>query len=371
MHYRCWSCGRGCGLDEKIAFCPCGGFFTLEGAGIFSRGALKNRDRTIWRYREAFGLPEGTDPVTMGEGHTPLVSRKIQGSRLSFKLDYLQPSGSFKDRGASVLLSLVRALGVTRVVEDSSGNAGAAVSAYAAAAGIACRVFVPGYTPAGKLTQIRLTGAEVLEVPGTRQDTNEAAMAAARGAYYASHLWNPFFARGLQSAAFEIWEDRPGSIPPRLIVPVGSGGYLEGLYLGFRALKEAGYAGSMPALIGVQTERCRPIHQAFLEGKDDYAAVGIEPTVAEGIAVQKPPRAAAVLRAVRDSGGMTISVSEAEILAALRILFSLGLFVEPTSASVLAAWLKLPKEEREDAVLVLTGSGLKETRKLAELFPEP
>ena len=201
--------------------------------------------------------------MTLGEGRTPLVRREIAGQDVAFKLDYLQPSGSFKDRGASVLMTLVKFLGVEQIVEDSSGNAGAAMAAYAAAAGIGCTIYSPDYTPDGKLVQIRLYGAWVEKVSGTRQDTNDAAIRAAATSLYASHLWNPFFGQGLATAAYEIWEQMGGRVPPAVIVPIGSGGYLEGLAIGFRALVRAGYAAEMPRLIGVQADHCAPLHLAW------------------------------------------------------------------------------------------------------------
>jgi threonine synthase len=368
MAYTCFTCGNKYSLSEKLFRCPCGSFLQVEPHGFFSKKQLDRRDLSIWRYREAFGLPEQVEPVSIGEGRTPVVRRKVEDTDLLFKLDFLQPSGSFKDRGASVLISLAKSLEVSQVVEDSSGNAGAAISAYAAAAGIRCTVYVPAYTPEGKLIQMKLYGSEVVKVPGKRQNANEAVIEAAKEAYYASHLWNPFFPMGLQSAAFEIWEQLGGKLPSRVVVPIGGGGFLEGLYLGFVALKQAGHVREIPKLIGVQAEQCPPIHRAFQEGLPDYREMEVEATVAEGIAVQKPPRGKAVLQALRDSGGHTVGVHDEEILSAEKILFSLGLFVEPTSASALAGWRKLPKEEKEGALVMLTGNGLKETKKLSDLF---
>ncbi len=355
-------------MSEKRFRCDCGGFLEVEVEKIFPKNKLYKRDTSIWRYREAFGLPEGLATVSLGEGFSPVIKRVVEGTALYFKLDYMQPTGSFKDRGASVLMTLVKSLGVQSVVEDSSGNAGAAVSAYAAAAGIGCTIFVPGYTPEGKLVQIQLYGSEVVKVPGKRQDANDAAIRASDKSFYASHLWNPFFPIGLQSSAFEIWEAFDGDTPGSIVVPVGSGGYLEGLFLGFKRLKDAGYINRIPRIIGVQAEKCQPIHRAFIDGLDSYAEIEVDVTVAEGIAVQKPPRASAVLAAIRESGGKTISVSENEIIESLGKLFKLGIFVEPTSASVFAAWYKLEVAERENALLILTGSGLKEVKKLVELF---
>lgn len=368
MHYNCFSCDRQYPISERRFRCECGGFLTIPTADFFTREALADRDLSIWRYREAFGLPAEAEPVSLGEGRTPLVRRRIGGQEVAFKLDFLQPSGSFKDRGASVLMTLVKWLGVPAIVEDSSGNAGAAMAAYAAAAGVRCTIFSPAYTPDGKLTQIRLYAARVEKAPGTRQDANDAAIRAAASSFYAGHLWHPFFGQGLASTAYELWEQMAGGVPSAVIVPVGSGGYLEGLFIGFRALMRAGYTAGLPRLIGVQADRCAPIHLAWQDGLNDYAAITPQPTVAEGIAVQRPPRAAAVLAAIRESGGRTVGVSEEEILDATRALLRLGLFAEPTSAATLAGWRKLPAAEREDAVLILTGSGLKQTQRLGELL---
>ncbi|MFH1756442.1 MAG: pyridoxal-phosphate dependent enzyme, partial [Pseudomonadota bacterium] len=130
------------------------------------------------------------------------------------------------------------------------------------------------------------------------------------------------------------------------VLPIGGGGFLEGLYLGFVALKRAGYIRKYPQIIGVKAEKCPPIHRAFQQGLPDFLEMEVERTVAEGIAVQRPPRAKTVLKALRESGGFTVGVEEEEILSAEKVLFSLGLFAEPTSASALAGWFKMPPKER-------------------------
>ncbi|MFW6180622.1 MAG: threonine synthase [Spirochaetota bacterium] len=368
MHYTCSLCHRSSPVAPTLFRCGCGGFFLAGQGRIFPREAPGGREAAIWRFREAYGLPEDLKPVSLGEGRTPLLPATVDGTGLLFKLDFLQPTGSFKDRGASVLISVVKTLGVKKVIEDSSGNAGAAVAAYCAAAGIGCTVFVPGYTPEEKLIQIRIYGARVVKVPGTRQDAHEAAVQASRRTFYASHLWSPFFAQGIRSAAFEIWEELGERAPSLVVAPLGSGGLVEGLFEGFRMLHQAGYAAKVPALVGVQAEHCSPIHTAFTTGLEDYAEVDTRSTVAEGISVQRPPRARAVLKALRESSGRTLSVTEEEILQALRELVSLGLYVEPTSAAALAGWRRLPAREQEGAVVVLTGHGLKEPTKLGTLL---
>jgi threonine synthase len=364
--YICRLCGAHYPFETPLYRCACGGFLDVAGPDMFDRGSLSSRPRTIWRYRESFGLPDDARPVSLGEGCTPLIERVLDGLPIFFKLDFLNPSGSFKDRGASVLATCLQRLGVKRAVEDSSGNAGAALAAYTAAAGIECTVFVPDYTPEAKTVQMKIYGARVVKVPGTRQDSSEAAIRSAEMSFYASHLWQPYFIMGLKSAGFELWEDLGGELPRAVILPLGSGGYVEGLHLAFESLRAAGYASRMPRLIGVQSRSCRPLHEAFVRGLEEYAEVQVERSVAEGIAVQRPPRSRAVLAAIRSSGGYTVAVEEQQILDAARRLASIGLYVEPTSAVTLAAWRSLDREDRKGAVLLLTGSGLK--AKYAELL---
>ncbi|MFQ3620145.1 MAG: pyridoxal-phosphate dependent enzyme [Spirochaetales bacterium] len=337
-----------------------------EGAP-FPSDVLSHRGFSIWRYRECYHLPNTAPSLSLGEGWTPLVKQEVEGKQVYFKLDYLMPSGSFKDRGACVLVSLCKALGIEEIVEDSSGNAGAAIAAYCAAAGIRCRIFAPSYTPDSKLSQTRLLGAEVVKVPGSRQQTNEAVLKAATTTYYASHLWNPFFIQGHASVAFELWEQFRGQLSKQIVLPVGSGGYLEGLFRGLRILQITGLLKQIPRIIGIQSENCSPLQEAFALGLDSTPPVESKPTIAEGIAVSRPPRAAAVLEAVRFTKGTLLAVSEEAILAAHAYLLRLGFFTEPTSAVALAGWLSLPKKERDSSVILLSGHGLKEPEKIAQL----
>lgn len=370
MHFKCASCHAELSVAEKRYRCACGGYLTVEPEQLFDPGQLHTRDLTIWRYREAFGLPHGCEALSLGEGRSPLLRQRIAETDVWIKLDSLQPSASFKDRGAAVLMSYIRWLGITDVVEDSSGNAGAAASAYAAAAGMRCRIFTPDYTPAGKLVQMRLYGSTVKKVTGTRNDAMLAAVEASRSGYYASHLWNPYFVMGLKSCAFEIWEQLGRRAPESVVVPLGSGGNLEGIYDGFRQLHQAGLVDGIPRMIGVQSAACAPLHDAFVRQAKTVREVPTQPTVAEGIAVARPPRAAAVLAALRSSGGCTLEVGEQEIIDATRILFRMGIFVETTSAAAVGGWLSLPADERHGAVIVLTGHGLKGADKYGHLFPE-
>ncbi len=340
----------------------------LPGIG---RGDIDRSRRSLWRYAAALPLAV-RNPVSLGEGMTPLVRRAWRGVQALFKLDYLMPTGSFKDRGASVMISVLRQQGVERVLEDSSGNGGAAIAGYAAAAGIGAKILVPAATQPGKTVQMRAYGAEVELVPGTRQDTAEEALRQAERIFYASHNWQAFFLQGTKTLAYELWEELGFRAPDNVIVPLGAGSNVLGCDIGFCELLRHGEIGRLPRLFGVQPANCASIHASFVRGTDEPVPVAIAPTIAEGTAIAKPVRLREVLGALRRSGGATVTVSEDEIIAAFRELAAAGLYVEPTSAGTAAALSKLVVEgtirAEETTVLLLTGSGLKATRRIGELL---
>lgn len=363
----CATCRQVVPVDTRRWRCTCGGLYDLKTTAAFPKDAILDRPSTLWRYREALPLPEGGDVVTLGESVTPLLPwRDLPGTHL--KLEFLFPSGSFKDRGACLMLSHMQHLGIRAAVEDSSGNAGAAVAAYAARAGIACRIFVPAATSRGKLTQIESYGATVVPIAGSREDAAAAARAEADRSYYASHVFNPLFFQGTKTFAFEVWEQLGFRAPERVILPVGHGTLYLGAYLGFRDLLEAGEIPRLPRLIGVQAEHCAPLAAAW---RGDPAPPP-RPTAAEGIRIAAPDRAASILAACRETGGDLLTVSESEIVSALRTLARTGLYVEPTAAAAPAGALKLRAAGRlpdgEIAVIPLTGSGLKAGHAIAELL---
>ena len=351
--------------------CACGGLLDLRWSSRFPRQAIRSRPPGLWRYAEAIPAEPAGDLVTWGEGFTPLVPVTVGESRVLFKLEFLFPSGSFKDRGASVLISHLRALGATKVVEDSSGNAGAAVAAYCARAGIAAEIYVPASTSADKLHQIEAYGASLVRVPGTREDTAAAALAAAASAPYASHIYNPYFFHGTKTFAFEIWEQLGFRAPDSVVLPVGHGTLFLGAYYGFRELLEAGEIERLPRLIGVQAAACAPLVEAFRTRGDRIPAVPIAETAAEGIRIADPPRWRQILAATEETRGLIVAVSEAQIAKALRWLARLGLYVEPTAAAVVGALEDLANcfflGARETVVVPLTGSGLKAGAKVAKL----
>lgn len=335
-----------------------------------TRDAIDPATRSLWRYRAAFPfIPE--NPISMGEGCTPLIARELHGARALLKCEWFMPTGSFKDRGASVMLSLLRSQGVTAVLEDSSGNGGAAVSAYAAAGGMAATIMAPASTSPAKTVQMRAHGARVELIPGTRQDTSDAAVAAADRIFYASHNWHPFFLHGTKTLAYELWEDLGFVAPDNVIVPCGAGSNVLGCEIGFAELLRAGAIERMPRIFAAQPRNCAPIAAAFL-ADDEAAVAAILPTIAEGTAIARPIRLHEVLGVLRETGGGAVMSSEDEITTATFDLARMGIYVEPTAAQAAAAFAKLLAAgtitAEQTTVVVLTGSGLKATSRIAEML---
>jgi threonine synthase len=335
------------------------------------RNMIDRGKRSLWRYAAALPV-EVPDPITMGEGLTPLVSRTWRGVPARFKLEWISPTGSFKDRGASVMVSILRSQGVTKLLEDSSGNGGAAIAAYAAAGGLKAKILVPASTAQDKIVQMRAYGAEIELVSGTRQDVSDAAARQAATIFYAGHNWQPFFLQGTKTLAYELWEDLKFNEPDNIIVPTGAGSNIMGCDIGFSELLRRGEIPSLPRLFAAQPENCAPLHASFKAGSDDLVPIEVRPTIAEGASIAKPVRTREVLGALRRSGGATVAISEAEIEKALFELSRIGLYAEPTSALAAAAFTRLLErgviQPTETTVIVLTGSGLKTTRRVGELM---
>lgn len=323
--------------------------------------------RSLWRYAAALPfLP--ARPISMGEGCTPLVELALHGGTALLKCEWFMPTGSFKDRGASVMLSLLREQGVSAVLEDSSGNGGAAISAYAAAGGMAATIFVPASTSPAKTVQSRAAGAHITLVPGTRQDCADAAECEATRIFYASHNWQPFFLHGTKTLAYELWEDFGFNAPDNVIVPCGAGSNVLGLFIGFSELLRAGQIARLPRIFAAQPAHCAPIARAAL----GLAPVAARPTIAEGTAIAQPLRVTECLEALRVSGGGAVMLEEAEIAEAALMLARRGVYVEPTCAQAAAAFGRLLAAgsiaPRESTVVVMTGTGLKSTPRYAELL---
>jgi threonine synthase len=332
-----------------------------------SRDEIATGTRSIWRYAAAFPwMPKA--PISMGEGCSPLVERALQGGTALLKCEWFMPTGSFKDRGASVMLSLLRDQGIAAVLEDSSGNGGAAVSAYAAAGGMAATIFVPASTSPAKTVQSRAAGAAIELIPGSRQDCADAALAKSAELFYASHNWQPYFLEGTKTLAYELWEDLGFRAPDNVIVPCGAGSNVLGCWLGFSELLRAGQIAKLPRIFAAQPANCGPIARAAL----GLPAEAAQPTIAEGTAIAQPIRLPECLTALRDSEGGAVLLSEEEIAQASLALARGGVYVEPTCAQAAAAFSRLVDERRiatrETTVVVLTGTGLKATPRYAEML---
>ncbi|KDF02216.1 pyridoxal-5'-phosphate-dependent protein subunit beta [Mycolicibacterium aromaticivorans JS19b1 = JCM 16368] len=350
---QCRSCAREFDVAELVWRCPCGGVLDVI---------------ETWRPDgdSVLPVPVGAS-TTLGEGNTPMIPSKTSPG-IRFKLEFLNPTLSFKDRGAVVLAALAERLGVGEVVVDSSGNAGTAAAAYFARAGINCQVLVPAATSPEKLAQIRAHGAALTLVPGDRAATAAAAARIAQrpGIFYASHVYHPYFMHGVKTYGYEIWQQNGRRLPAAVLVPVGNGTLLLGCHLAFTELVGAGLADRMPALIAVQAAGCAPLAAAW-DGRDP----DLGSTLAEGIAITAPPRAEQILAAVRDSGGAIVTVDDDAIVAGRQALGREGLFVEPTAAVCYAAaagaaarsgpdWQRITDLlAGGDVVIPLCGAGLK------------
>ncbi|MGB9666691.1 MAG: pyridoxal-phosphate dependent enzyme [Candidatus Cryosericum sp.] len=364
---RCAQCGREFEDDGRRTRCDCGGMLDVHFEPTFKPAMVSGRRYDLWRYREA--LPVGDDIVTLGEGWTPLLPIPFDGRHLLVKQEQLFPTGSYKDRGAAILMTHLRELGVKRVVEDSSGNAGCAVAAYAARAGIEADIYVPEGAASAKTQQIEAYGASLHHIHGTREDTARAALAAASSCAYASHVYNPWFLQGTKTFAYEVAEQLGWTAPEALVLPAGNGTLLLGAYLGFSELLQAGVIQRMPRLVAVQASACAPLAAAFAEGQEEPALVSTSATAAEGIAIASPARGAQILAAVRATGGLFVAVSEDEIVASLRECCRRGWFIEPTAAAVIAGARRYACTAvlGETIVTAFTGHGLKAPAEIAEL----
>ena len=362
--YICSECASKFPIDDRRFRCDCGGALDLEKEVSFPIDEIARRKPTLWRYREAIPIGDDANIISFDEGMTPLVRWNFNGFDLLAKVDYLFPTGSFKDRGATVFLSYLNEIGVKRFIEDSSGNAGSAAAAYAARGGMECEIYCPDYASEGKLAQVMMYGAELRKIQGTRADTSEAVLKSAKNEYYASHNWNPFYLEGLKTAAYEIAEQLGWRSPDNIVCPLGYGGYILGLFMGFNELLEHGLISKMPRLFGVQSEACCPVYQAFRDNSDKIAEYEqVNSTLAEGVCAAEPVRGKMILKVFAESGGGVTTVSEEEIIEGVRTLAAQGFFVEPTSAVVVSAIDHFQKEgmlsDDEQTVVILTGIGLK------------
>ena len=318
--------------------------------------------RGLWAFSEFLPV---TRHVTLGEGFTPLVDAPDWDA--TFKLEYVSPTGSFKDRGAATVVSRAVERGADRIIEDSSGNAGAAIATYAARAGLDADIYVPASIAAAKRRAIEAVGARVAEVAGDRETVAAACRnvveaseerrsstnrTASGGGWYASHAWNPAFFAGTATLGIELAAQRDWAVPDAVVVPLGHGTMLLGAYRGFRALVEAGWTDRMPRLLAVQAAGYAPIAGHLGPETNDLA---------DGIRVREPVRREAVADAIDATDGDAVAVSSNAVARAHDALRAGGFDVEPTAAAAIAGLREYRDrgvlEGGADVVVPLTGRG--------------
>ena len=351
---RCNDCGANAApVDWRCK--TCGGSLDLARLPAFDAASIVAGDFSLWRYRAMLPVERR---FSLGEGMTPLVPAVLDGIRFHAKLEYLYPTGSFKDRGTATMLNHLAAKGASKVIDNSSGNAGASLAAYAGVAGLAATVFVPAATAVeSKKRLIRSFGGAIIESHDYLADV----YAAAEQTTYASHAWSPYFVLGQQTAAWETWEQLGRRAPDAVATPVGHGGLFLGFYRGFKALHDAELIEKLPRMIAVQSAGVDPIARGWETGSAAPPEIKPGPSIADGILVDVPARGEQILRALYNSFGFALRVDNDAIAAAQKRMHGKGFMIEATSAVTAAALPRIRERIGAEAELViaLTGSGLK------------
>ena len=363
MKYRitCSKCGRPSLSLLNYRCQSCSAPLNVEQHGKFEEEKIHGKNRSLWRYSHAFPYIDEADIVSLGEGWTPLVKFS---NNVSFKLENLNPTGSFKDRGSSILVSALHKLireADGYMSEDSSGNAGASIAAYSARAGLKAKVYVPETVSGPKLNQIQFYGAEVVKVAGGRSKVANEAQKVGKGKFYVGHILHPLFRDGMRSLAYEIVEQLDWRAPESIYLPVSAGTLLLGLISGFNHLRESSILRTMPRIVACQTNQVSPLYHQFKNLA--YTPPRHLTSIADALVSVNPPLLEVMVERLKAVNGDAVIVDEDEILFAFKELSKHGFFVEPSSAVAYAGYKKQVdnKDVSKDdyAVVVLTGTGLK------------
>ena len=352
MKWRCNYCGfEGDASRTYYWRCPrCGSPLSLD----YPVECEFSNSNVVWeRYS---GFTPFKPSKWRGEGLTPLVSEKNSGHTLLFKLDYLNPGGSFKDRGTALSIAYAYMLGYKKTLVDTSGNTGISVALYSKLYGLEPTIVMPKTAPVGKKKAVLKLGGRLVEAESRTAATQLVEEYTREpGVYYVGHLWSPLYIIGHATIAYEVYEDY--GVPDYVILPIGSGGLLLGVVYGFEKLRECGFIEKTPRIIGVQGYSCQPVYRA-LYGVEEK---GEDSTLADGVMVYNPPRAGEVAGKIREHGGDVVLVGNTEISRAHSELWQMGFLVEPTSAIVYAAYWRIREKipSNSSILMVLTGSGLK------------
>ncbi|WP_196600079.1 threonine synthase [Pectinatus frisingensis] len=362
MDFVCSECGNRESADTYKPRCDkCGGLWKLDfKPPKFDLDEVDKGTWSIFRYRRFMPVDDDSwRNISLGEGMTPIIDFD---DGILFKMEYYMPTLSFKDRGAAMLMSHCHSIGVKNVVQDSSGNAGDSVAAYAGRAGIKCEIFVPQGTSPKKIGMIRAHGAVCNVVQGSRDNCADVCRAKVKkeGVYYANHVYNPLFYEGTKTYVYEVYE-QIGRIPENIIIPVGNGTLFLGVIKGLEELLAAGIIDKMPQIIIAQSAQCAPFVKAVEKHAKIPSKVEVKPTLAEGIAVGVPMRGKEILEYIYKYDVRTIAVPEEMILPTRGRLAAKGIFCEHTTAASYAAYKLYCKQygRMKECLIPMCGAGLK------------
>lgn len=342
----------------------------LTAAGrTLKRETLATRERSLWRYREVLPLPSHTEPVSLGEGGTPLLRAKKFGGEVDLwiKDESLNPTQSFKARGMSVAVSMAKYLGATKLAVPSAGNAAGALAAYAARAGLEAHIFMPRDTPAANIIECRESGAHVTLIDGLITDCGAeiARRKAKEGWFDMSTLKEPYRVEGKKTLGYELAEQLDWHLPDVVLYPTGGGTGLIGMWKAFDEMETLGWIDAKrPRMFGVQARGCAPIVNAFDAGNEAAAEIPDAHTMAAGLRVPKAIGDFLILNILRRSNGGAIAIDDEEMIRVTReVGSSEGLFVAPEAAACFAALKSLRSSGKihsgERVVIFNTGSGIK------------
>jgi threonine synthase len=386
-HLECSVCGQQRDADKIHTLCECGGpllvRYNLEKArATWKRESLAGAPSSMWRYATLLPVRDARHIVSLGEGMTPMLLASRLGARIGandlwVKDEGINPTGSFKARGLSCAISMCVELGLQKVAIASAGNAGSALSAYAAAAGIEAHVFMPRDVPQSNYTECRAYGAHVTLVDGLISDCARiiAERKDAEGWFDISTLKEPYRIEGKKTMGYEVAEQFGWKLPAAIFYPTGGGVGLIGMWKAFDELEALGWiSGQRPKMIAVQAAGCQPVVRAFESGEAKSTFWENAHTVAAGLRVPKPLGDALSLTAVRASGGTAIAVNDEELLdAGIELATATGIFPAPEGGACVAALKKLLSNgflKPDDRIVIYnTGTGLKYLEAFSTRFP--
>jgi len=386
-HAKCVKCGKLYAAAPHLTNCTCGGILDI----VYDYDYIKSRlskailaarqEHTMWRYRELLPVEETTPAPPLRVGWSPLyradrLAEQLGLQALYVKDDGINPTASLKDRASAMAVAKAREAGADVIACSSTGNAASSLAGNAAAAGIKTYIFVPSRAPKGKVAQLMTFGATVISVQGSYEDTFELSKAAIDrwGWYNRNAAINPYLSEGKKTVGLEIMEQLNWSVPDYIAISVGDGCTIAGLWKGLKDLYAIGFIDRLPRLISAQAEGCCPLNRAIETGEEWRPMA--ENTLADSIAVGVPRNADKALMAIRESGGLTVNVSDGEIMAAQRLLGrTCGVFGEPAGVAGTAGLKKLCEQGKipagATAVSVVTGNGLKDVANAIASCGEP